>query len=74
MLAIFDGRNDSVQRLQECRPDGIDFLARSTGGHLDLPRAIDGGLVGGLFAISAAATMSCRGASLGAVFAISDTN
>jgi membrane dipeptidase len=51
MLAIFDGHNDSVQRLQEYRPDGIDFLARSTDGHLDLPRAIDGGLVGGLFAL-----------------------
>jgi membrane dipeptidase len=51
MLGIFDGHNDSVQRLQEYRPNGIDFLARSAGGHLDLPRAIDGGLVGGLFAM-----------------------
>jgi membrane dipeptidase len=51
MLGIFDGHNDSVQRLQEYRPDGIDFLARSTDGHLDLPRAVDGGLVGGLFAM-----------------------
>jgi membrane dipeptidase len=51
MLAIFDGHNDSVQRLQEYRADGIDFLARSTNGHLDLARAIDGGLVGGLFAM-----------------------
>jgi membrane dipeptidase len=51
MLEIFDGHNDSVQRLQEYRPDGIDFLARSADGHLDLPRAIDGGLVGGLFAM-----------------------
>jgi len=44
MLGIFDGHNDSVQRLKEYRPDGIDFLARSTDGHLDLPRAMDGGL------------------------------
>jgi membrane dipeptidase len=51
MLGIFDGYNDSVQRMQEYRPDGIDFLARSTDGHLDLPRAMDGGLVGGLFAM-----------------------
>jgi membrane dipeptidase len=51
MLGIFDGHNDSVQRMQEYRPDGIDFLARSTDGHLDLPRAIDGGLIGGLFAM-----------------------
>jgi membrane dipeptidase len=51
MLGIFDGHNDSVLRMQEYRPDGIDFLARSSDGHLDLPRAIDGGLVGGLFAM-----------------------
>jgi membrane dipeptidase len=51
MLGIFDGHNDSVHRLQEYRPDGIDFLARSIDGHLDLPRAIEGGLVGGLFAM-----------------------
>ena len=62
MLGIFDGHNDSVQRIREYRPDGIDFLARATDGgaldpgwpipsHLDLPRAMDGGLVGGLFAM-----------------------
>jgi membrane dipeptidase len=51
MSGIFDGHNDSVQRLQEYHPDGVDFLARSTDGHLDLPRALDGGLVGGLFAM-----------------------
>jgi membrane dipeptidase len=51
MRAIFDGHNDSVQRLQEYRPDGVDFFACSTDGHLDLPRAMDGGLVGGLFAM-----------------------
>lgn len=51
MIEIFDGHNDSVHRLQEYRPDGIDFLTRSADGHLDLPRAVDGGLVGGLFAI-----------------------
>ena len=51
MIAIFDGHNDCVQRLQEYRPDGIDFLARSSDGHLDLPRALDGGLIGGLFAM-----------------------
>ena len=51
MIKIFDGHNDSVHRLQEYRPDGIDFLARSADGHLDLPRAHDGGLVGGLFAM-----------------------
>jgi membrane dipeptidase len=51
MVAIFDGHNDTVHRLREYRPDGIDFLTRSSGGHLDLPRALDGGLTGGLFAM-----------------------
>ena len=51
VVAIFDGHNDTVHRLREYRPDGIDFLARSNDGHLDLPRALDGGLVGGLFAM-----------------------
>jgi membrane dipeptidase len=39
--------------LQEYRSDGFDFLARSAEGHLDLPRALDGGLAGGLFAMTA---------------------
>jgi len=51
MSGIFDGHNDTVQRLREYRPDGIDFLVRSADGHLDLPRALDGGLAGGLFAM-----------------------
>jgi membrane dipeptidase len=53
MNLIFDGHNDCVQRLQEYRPGGIDFLVRSAIGHLDLPRAVDGGLKGGLFAMMA---------------------
>ena len=51
MSAIFDGHNDTVHRLLDYRPDGVDFLARSADGHLDLPRALDGGLAGGLFAM-----------------------
>lgn len=51
LIAIFDGHNDSVQRIREYSPDGIDFLERSTVGHLDLPRAEEGGMVGGLFAM-----------------------
>jgi membrane dipeptidase len=39
--------------LWEYRSDGFDFLARSAEGHLDLPRALDGGLAGGLFAMMA---------------------
>jgi membrane dipeptidase len=53
MIGVFDGHNDCVQRLQEYRPGGIDFLVRSAGGHLDLPRAVEGGLKGGLFAMMA---------------------
>jgi membrane dipeptidase len=51
VIGVFDGHNDCVQRLQEYRAGGIDFLARSADGHLDLPRALDGGLRGGLFAM-----------------------
>ena len=51
MITIFDGHNDSVHRLQDYRPDGIDFLTRSSDIHLDLPRALEGGLRGGLFAM-----------------------
>ncbi|GKQ50716.1 membrane dipeptidase [Bradyrhizobium sp. Ce-3] len=54
-IAIFDGHNDAAQHLVEYREDGRDFLARSEEGHLDLPRAREGGLVGGLFAMYAKA-------------------
>jgi len=53
VIGIFDGHNDCVQRLMEYRPGGIDFLERSADGHLDLPRAMEGGLKGGLFAMMA---------------------
>lgn len=49
-LPVFDGHNDVVQHLREYRTGGIDFLERSAAGHLDLPRAREGGLAGGLFA------------------------
>lgn len=52
-VAIFDGHNDAVQHLAEYRAGGRDFLTRSDDGHLDLPRAREGGLVGGLFAMFA---------------------
>ncbi|HUZ94555.1 MAG TPA: dipeptidase [Edaphobacter sp.] len=50
-IKIFDGHNDVVQHLREYRPDGIDFLERSTTGHLDLSRAQAGGMFGGFFAL-----------------------
>src|SRR5215472_4138229 len=52
-VAIFDGHNDAVQHIAEYREGGRDFLARSEDGHLDLPRAREGGMVGGLFAMFA---------------------
>jgi membrane dipeptidase len=50
---IFDGHNDAVQHLAEYRQGGRDFLTRSDDGHIDLPRAREGGLTGGLFAVFA---------------------
>ena len=50
---IFDGHNDAVQHLAEYREGGRDFLVRSDNGHLDLRRAGEGGMVGGLFALFA---------------------
>jgi membrane dipeptidase len=52
-IPIFDGHNDAVQDFCEFRQAGRDFLARSDQGHLDLPRAIEGGMIGGLFAMFA---------------------
>jgi membrane dipeptidase len=52
-VAIFDGHNDVVQELAEYREGGRDFLLRAEEGHLDLPRARQGGMVGGLFALFA---------------------
>jgi membrane dipeptidase len=53
-IPIFDGHNDTVHLLREYKPDGIDFLATNATGHLDLPRAEQGGMFGGLFAMYAA--------------------
>ncbi|MGG7576696.1 dipeptidase [Rhizobium sp. Nf11,1] len=52
-IEVFDGHNDAVQFMAEYSTTGRDFLARSESGHLDLPRAREGGLVGGLFALHA---------------------
>ncbi|MBY5774210.1 membrane dipeptidase [Rhizobium leguminosarum] len=51
-LDIFDGHNDAILSITDYIPDGRDFLVRSERGHLDLPRAREGRMVGGLFAIS----------------------
>jgi membrane dipeptidase len=60
-VAIFDGHNDAVQQLAEYREGGRDFLMRSQEGHLDLPRAQEGGMIGGLFALFAKAERPTEG-------------
>ena len=60
-IAIFDGHNDTAQHLAEYREGGRDFLVRSEEGHLDLPRARDGGMAGGLFAMYAKAERPRQG-------------
>ncbi|MCQ1835659.1 dipeptidase [Neorhizobium galegae] len=52
-IEVFDGHNDAVQFMVDYKPTGRDFLTRSEEGHLDLPRAIEGRLMGGLFALHA---------------------
>ncbi len=46
--AVFDGHNDTILSLIETRRS---FFVRSEAGHIDLPRAREGGLGGGFFAI-----------------------
>lgn len=51
---IFDGHNDSLTRLHRLNNGDLSkFLDRNDDGHLDLPRAIEAGLEGGIFAIHA---------------------
>jgi membrane dipeptidase len=51
-ISIFDGHNDTLVDLYEPE-DGEErsFFERSEKGHLDLPRAREGGMIGGIFAI-----------------------
>lgn len=55
MIPVFDGHNDALLRLH--KSSGTDparaFLDGTGAGHLDLPRAREGGFVGGLFAVFA---------------------
>ncbi|MBV9282028.1 MAG: membrane dipeptidase, partial [Chloroflexi bacterium] len=51
-LPIVDGHNDTLLHLYAReRGGGRSFFARSDVGHIDLPRAREGGLAGGFFAI-----------------------
>jgi len=46
LIPVFDGHNDALTR-----EDADDFATGRAGGHLDLPRAREGGLAGGIFAL-----------------------
>ncbi len=51
-IPIFDGHNDTLVDLYAPKDgEARSFLKRSDQGHLDLPRARDGGLIGGIFAV-----------------------
>lgn len=52
VIPIFDGHNDTLLALYEReRGEGVTFFDRSEKGHIDLPRAREGGLGGGFFAV-----------------------
>ena len=49
---VFDGHNDSLFEVHYKEiSGGRDFFRRNFEGHIDLPRAREGGLVGGFFAV-----------------------
>lgn len=49
---VFDGHNDLLLRMKMRPGDPVgDFLRGGQGGHLDLPRMLEGGFGGGLFAV-----------------------
>jgi len=51
-LPIFDGHNDTLLNLYlPARGGGRSFFTRSEQGHVDLPRAREGGFGGGFFAV-----------------------
>ena len=49
-LPIFDGHNDTLLRLYRKGLPVEAFFEHGEEGHLDLPRAREGGFAGGLFA------------------------
>jgi len=50
-IPVFDGHNDTLLNLLlRKRGGGRSFFERSTVGHVDLPRALEGGFGGGFFA------------------------
>jgi membrane dipeptidase len=52
VIPVFDGHNDTLTHIRNAPAEKRrTFLERSDLGHLDLPRAREGGLAGGFFAI-----------------------
>ncbi len=50
-IRVFDGHNDTLLNLHlQGRGEGRSFFERSDLGHVDLPRAREGGFGGGFFA------------------------
>lgn len=51
-VPVFDGHNDTLTQIRNAPPaQRRTFLERSDRGHIDLPRAREGGLAGGFFAV-----------------------
>ena len=51
-IPVIDGHNDTLTKIRQTASGGApSFLERRETGHLDLPRAREGGLAGGFFAI-----------------------
>jgi membrane dipeptidase len=50
-IPVFDGHNDTLLHLAIKSPGTEEEFLTGRGGHLDLPRAEEGGLAGGLFAM-----------------------
>ncbi len=48
LIPVFDGHNDTIQQIGEGKRS---FFRHGAKGHVDLPRAHEGGLIGSCFAI-----------------------
>jgi membrane dipeptidase len=51
-IPVFDGHNDTLTQIHDATGEQArSFLERSDRGHVDLPRAREGGMAGGFFAV-----------------------
>jgi membrane dipeptidase len=51
MIPVFDGHNDALLRLSMVKDDPVAAFRDGGKGHVDLPKARAGGMVGGFFAL-----------------------